>query len=144
MRPFSFVLSGGPRESTAPLPRSFYAAFLLVLLSLGAALAGAMESRTTIARLTRLAASSGLTPESLQGMTKDDAATLFGTPAFMRHEGNIDIWQYHKGNCVMDLFMYPASTGTPAVKHAELRARETDTPINPTRCLARLSEATEN
>jgi len=108
-------------------------------------LAGAIESHTTLARLTRLAASSGLTTDALAGMSKQDAQIIFGEPAFMRHEGTVDVWQYHNGNCVMDLFIYPAGKSeVGAVKHAEIRSRETEQPVSPNRCLARFSEATEN
>lgn len=60
--------------------------------------------------------------KEFMGYTPERVLPVLGAPDFVRRDGNAQIWQYRAPNCILDLFLYKADTGT-LVKHAELRAR---------------------
>jgi hypothetical protein len=61
-------------------------------------------------------------PEEFVGYSPDRVLPVLGAPDFVRRDGKAQIWQYRATNCILDLFLYQAGTGS-QVKHAELRSR---------------------
>jgi len=48
-------------------------------------------------------------PASQNGKLKDDVMAAIGIADFIRQEGQIEIWQYHQPDCVVD-FYFPADS----------------------------------
>jgi hypothetical protein len=58
--------------------------------------------------------------KEFKGYKAQSLVGLIGRPDFMRRDGPAQIWQYRSNACILDLFMYGATTDK-KVKHAELR-----------------------
>src|SRR3546814_14648913 len=59
-------------------------------------------------------------PDRLRSLDPEAVTRLIGVPSYIRRDGNVTIWQYHAGGCVMDLFWYPPAVG-PQLTHYEVR-----------------------
>jgi hypothetical protein len=57
-------------------------------------------------------------PANMMGMTEASLRTTFGTPAFMRKDGNIQTWRYRGNACQAFFFLYP-DHGALTVQHVE-------------------------
>jgi hypothetical protein len=58
--------------------------------------------------------------KEFNGYQAQSLVGLIGRPDFVRRDGPAQIWQYRSNACILDLFMYGATTDK-TVKHAELR-----------------------
>lgn len=58
--------------------------------------------------------------KEFKGYKAKSLVGLIGRPDFVRRDGLAQIWQYRSNACILDLFMYGATTDK-KVKHAELR-----------------------
>ncbi|MCR9258029.1 MAG: hypothetical protein NXI16_18260 [Alphaproteobacteria bacterium] len=91
-------------------------------------------------RNSRIARLKATTTEALVGMQEPAVAALLGYPRFVREEALARVWQYNAGECVLDLFLYPAIT-TPAdyeVVHVEARHRKIIAPVSLQDCFGGL------
>ena len=59
-------------------------------------------------------------PARLMGLGATEVSKLLGVPARVRRERRVRIWQYVTGDCVLDLFLYPAAG---VYRHILSRAR---------------------
>lgn len=59
-------------------------------------------------------------PAQFVGLAGDDIAAALGAPDLTRRDGPAEVRQFRGRNCVLDLFLYPASNHL-AVQHVELR-----------------------
>jgi hypothetical protein len=59
--------------------------------------------------------------ESLQGQQGTEITALLGYPHFQRVDAPAELWQYRRNGCVLDLFLYPSSSGALTVDHLETR-----------------------
>ena len=62
--------------------------------------------------------------DSLMGLAVPEIIALLGNPQFQRMDAPAELWQYRQNGCVLDLFLYPSSTGL-AVDHLETRHLKT-------------------
>jgi len=116
------VTTGEPR-TTATGPKSESAAVLD---------APSEADRAMAERNSRLARLQQTTSQSLMGMPGRDVTALLGYPRFVREEQVARVWQYAAGECVLDLFLYPA-LAQPAdyeVVHVEARHRRVIAPVS--------------
>jgi hypothetical protein len=60
--------------------------------------------------------------EHLPGISGRELASSFGTPDFLRRDGNAEIWQYRAASCILDIFLYPEPDEL-RVAYAEARPR---------------------
>ena len=91
-------------------------------------------------RNSRIARLKATTTEALVGMQEPAVAALLGYPRFVREEALARVWQYKAGECVLDLFLYPA-IATPAdyeVVHVEARHRKIIAPVSLQDCFGGL------
>ena len=61
---------------------------------------------------------------SLMGLAVPEIIALLGNPQFQRMDAPAELWQYRQNGCVLDLFLYPSSTGL-SVDHLETRHLKT-------------------
>ena len=61
-------------------------------------------------------------PKDMVGKSGTQITSAIGKPAFLRKDGEAQIWQYRGTNCLLDVFLYREG-GALKVKHAELRRR---------------------
>jgi hypothetical protein len=76
----------------------------------------------------------------LVGAIPQEVQQFLGEPAAMRREATAQIWQYHTGECVLDIYLYGE------VRHAEVRARQLSATADAAldrQCLTRLRAAHE-
>ena len=68
---------------------------------------------------------SALDPKQLIGLSKKGIQKIFGAPDFKRYDFLVEIWQYRKKNCLMDIYLYPDKQKINGfrVKHAKARSR---------------------
>ncbi len=59
-------------------------------------------------------------PEELLGLSGDEITAKLGKPTLVRRDGDAEVWQYRRVNCVLDLFLYG---GRKQVEHVDLRDR---------------------
>jgi hypothetical protein len=87
-----------------------------------------------------------LTAGDLLGNSASLTRDLFGAPTLVRREPPAEVWQYRSDDCVLDLYLYGESQPD-TVRHAELRAHNTDSPTGAAfdrQCLRELRLATTN
>jgi len=78
--------------------------------------------------------------ESLRGLEAGKVTLMLGEPQFQRIDSPAELWQYHLGGCVLDLFFYPSSSGEMAVDHLETRHFDNST-TDPQGCFTQLVRA---
>ena len=74
-------------------------------------------------------------PARLMGLGATEVSKLLGVPARVRRERRVRIWQYVTGDCVLDLFLYPAAGGH-VVTHIESRTPELGRGVAVATCIA--------
>ena len=62
-------------------------------------------------------------PLSLVGLATDSLEQIFGRPTLVRHDRGAEVWQYGKGDCVLDLFLY-VNDGEPVPRVSYLETRD--------------------
>ena len=64
-------------------------------------------------------------PQQLIGLFAKDIQNMFGVPDFKRYDLLVEIWQYRKKKCLVDIFLYQDKerSNVLRVKHAEARGR---------------------
>ena len=62
-----------------------------------------------------------LDPQVFLGQSPNQLKTHLGTPASLRKEGNVEIWQYRLSDCVIDFFFYDEA-GTLAAAYTNMRS----------------------
>ena len=67
------------------------------------------------------AAPKDLDPELFLGQSTVQLKNSLGAPSILRTEGNVEIWQYHLSDCVVDFFFYD-TTGGLAATHTDMRS----------------------
>lgn len=100
---------------------------LLAALVLGACAtegggAGAGAGAGGLSGVTAATGGAFASPKDLVGKSGLQITSAFGAPAFLRKDGEAQIWQYRGTNCLLDVFLYKDGTGY-KVKYAELRRR---------------------
>lgn len=78
-------------------------------------------------------------PDNIEGVAARDIHILFGNSSFIRQEGNIAIWQYANGSCVLDIF-FESRQGRPEdfapAAYYEIRpASQTKEPLDRVACV---------
>ncbi len=73
----------------------------------------------------------GLSPVTMRGN--------FGTPAFVRKDGAVEMWRYDGRSCKAFFFLYPETAGL-QVRHVETLPRGRDTAADPDCLTALLAE----
>jgi hypothetical protein len=69
-------------------------------------------------------------PRVLLGLQQDQVSALLGAPIFVRVDHGAAIWQYHRDNCVLHVFLYALDGDqTSRVAHYELRDDSDGLPI---------------
>lgn len=68
-------------------------------------------------------------PESLNRLTEDEVAYIFGKPDMERRDADARIWQYRAPGCVVDFFFYDQKPGAgsgarSAVSYVDFRLQE--------------------
>lgn len=61
-------------------------------------------------------------PADIAGLHSTQLKEIFGTPAFVRKEGKIEIWRYDGARCKAFVFLYPFGD-TLLVRHVETLPR---------------------
>jgi hypothetical protein len=91
-------------------------------------------------------------PDALLALVSQDILIGFSQPDLQRQEGNLQIWQYRTGECVLDIFFDGSKGGdnNQRVIHYEVRPRQTaylnernmndGTAPDPVHCLRSLKE----
>ena len=69
------------------------------------------------------------------GLGATEVSKLLGVPARVRRERRVRIWQYVTGECVLELFLYPAAGGH-VVTHIESRTPELGRGVAAATCIA--------
>lgn len=64
-------------------------------------------------------------PGNLMGMDASRIRVAFGTPQFVRKDGQIEMWRYDASNCKAFFFLYPNGQSL-AVKHVETLPHQAD------------------
>lgn len=49
-------------------------------------------------------------PDEVMGLGRKAVQALLGKPGLVRREAPAEVWQYQSGGCVLDVFLYQAST----------------------------------
>ena len=81
---------------------------------------------------------------SLAGVGESRVLALLGAPQFKRVDAPAELWQYRRDGCVLDLFLYPSSSGALAVDHLETRVIEAGSAAaNGEACFAALVRAAQ-
>jgi hypothetical protein len=61
-------------------------------------------------------------PPGIDGLSAADMRANFGTPAFVRKDGKIEMWRYDTATCKTFFFLYPESN-VMRVRHVETLPR---------------------
>lgn len=61
-------------------------------------------------------------PTGTTGLNETQLRTAYGAPAFVRHDGNAQIWRFDGSNCKAYFFLY-SRDGKTAVWHVETTPR---------------------
>ena len=69
-------------------------------------------------------------PASTQGMSAEALRAAFGAPAFLRKEGDAQMWRYDGGACHAFFFLYPEN-GQLTVRHVETVPRPPESALDP-------------
>ena len=69
-------------------------------------------------------------PASTEGMTATSLKLAFGAPAFMRKDGETQLWRYDGAGCRAFFFLYPERNGL-VVRHVETSPRPSDAAADP-------------
>ena len=72
---------------------------------------------------------------TLRGQNDADITLLLGPPQFQRSDSPAELWQYRSNGCILDLFLYPSSTGGLSVDHLETRSDKPEM-ADPQACFA--------
>jgi hypothetical protein len=75
-------------------------------------------------------------PNGIAGMDAQALRVAFGRPAFVRKDGQIEMWRYDSASCKAFFFLYPNGTAT-TVRHVETLPRGHDMAADET-CLTQL------
>jgi hypothetical protein len=75
-------------------------------------------------------------PAGLTGIDAQAVRAAFGPPAFVRKDGQVEMWRYDSPLCKAFFFLYPSS-GALSVRHVETQPRGSEIAADET-CLARL------
>jgi len=75
-------------------------------------------------------------PPELVGLQEGQLRAAFGSPAFIRKDGAVQMWRYDSASCKAFFFLYPASNAL-AVRHIETLPRGTSMAADAA-CLAAL------
>lgn len=59
-------------------------------------------------------------PSELVSKRAFDIQTALGQPSFVRKDQGVQVWQYRRDDCILDLFLYQNDNGF-QVHHSELR-----------------------
>ena len=119
---------------------------LAAVLAAAVALAACGEAGDAQSDAARLAPFSGMAvlppsadadPDQLLGLSADDVAAKLGKPALVRRDGDAEVWQYRRVNCVLDLFLYGSRK---QVEHVDLRDRGDATDEAVWACFQRMLE----
>jgi hypothetical protein len=73
-------------------------------------------------------------PAGLVGLSSADMRANFGTPAFVRKDGIVELWRYDDASCKAFFFLY-AESGTNRVRHVETLPRGNSTTAADPACL---------
>lgn len=57
-------------------------------------------------------------PANMTGLDASNVRVAFGTPQFVRKDGQIEMWRYDGANCKAFFFLYPNGSSL-AVRHVE-------------------------
>lgn len=76
-------------------------------------------------------------PDQLLGLSGDAITGKLGKPALVRREGAVEVWQYRRVRCVLDLFLYGSER---KVEHVDLRDRGDATEQAVRDCFLRMLE----
>jgi hypothetical protein len=68
-------------------------------------------------------------PANMIGLSEASLRTTFGAPAFMRKDGNIQMWRYKGQACQAFFFLYP-SHGVLTVQHVETLPRPANAAVD--------------
>jgi hypothetical protein len=80
-------------------------------------------------------------PANMTGMDASSIRVAFGTPQFVRKDGQIEMWRYDGASCKAFFFLYPNGTSM-AVKHVETMPHNSDSAADPN-CLQSLRATTK-
>lgn len=69
-------------------------------------------------------------PGAFVGLSPEQLKVAFGNPAFMRHDGDTQMWRYDGARCKAFFFLYPGQAGL-AVRHVETLPRPSDAAADP-------------
>jgi hypothetical protein len=74
-------------------------------------------------------------PQLLLGLSADDVHKMLGVPDFKHLNASVEIWQYRKESCLLDVFLYFENDRPDnlRVRHAEARSRSVTT-ISQNKC----------
>jgi hypothetical protein len=75
-------------------------------------------------------------PADLAGLKSTQLRVAFGAPAFVRKDGNVEIWRYDSASCKAFFFLYPYGDSL-LVRHVETLPRGNEMAADET-CLATL------
>jgi hypothetical protein len=78
-------------------------------------------------------------PPGAVGLSAAALKTAFGAPAFVRKDGDTELWRYDGANCRAFFFLYPRN-GALAVRHVETMPRPVDAAFDAI-CLNKLRHA---
>ncbi len=78
-------------------------------------------------------------PDELVGMPPDEVESRIGEPDHIWREPPAAVWQYHRGPCVLHVFLYAKENGL-SVVHYETRLRDSTEPPPATGCYPTLVE----
>jgi hypothetical protein len=112
---------------------------MLLLCSALAACAGNMPAPSVQQQAPRIAlppAPPPGEPADLAGLQSTQLRVAFGAPAFVRKDGNVEIWRYDSASCKAFFFLYPYGDAL-LVRHVETLPRGSEMAADET-CLATL------
>lgn len=78
-------------------------------------------------------------PDELVGMLPDEVESRIGEPDHIWREPPAAVWQYHRGACVLHVFLYAKENGL-SVVHYETRLRDSTDPPPAAGCYPALVE----
>ena len=92
---------------------------------------------TSIAPQIVMSAPKNFNPTDIIGFEIPEIIRDLGHANFIRHEGLIEIWQYHFTSCVVDFFFYPITESVPKLiaKSWDMRSAMLEDSLDETSCL---------